>query len=93
MTIITLALVWKHHPGQRELRICSKHVTGEKESEWGQKQPKLGRKWDLSQKGKAVSAFLGNLRNNDNEPRTIKPQQNYPLRCVDRPCAHPTETE
>jgi hypothetical protein len=39
-----------------------------------QKQTKLGRKWDLSKKGKAVSVFLGKLSNNDNEPRTIKPQ-------------------
>ena len=49
-------------------------MTGEKESDWKQKQPELGRKWDLSLKGKAISACLGKLSNNDNEPRTIKPQ-------------------
>jgi hypothetical protein len=34
MTIITLALVWKRHTGQRELRIRSESMTGKKESDW-----------------------------------------------------------
>jgi hypothetical protein len=46
MTIITLVIVWKRHTGQRELRTWSESMTGEKESDWRQKQPELGRKWD-----------------------------------------------
>jgi hypothetical protein len=44
MTIITLALVWKHQTGQRELRILSESMTGKKKSDWRQKQPELIRK-------------------------------------------------
>jgi hypothetical protein len=43
MTIISLALMWKRHTGQRELRILSESMTGERESDWRQKQPELGR--------------------------------------------------
>ena len=46
MTIITLPLVWKRHTGQCELRTWNGSMTGEKESDWRQKQPELGGKRD-----------------------------------------------
>ena len=48
MTIITLALLPKRHTEQRELRIWSESMTGKKESDWRETQPRLRRKWDLS---------------------------------------------
>ena len=47
MIIVTLALVLKHHTGQRKFIIWSESMTGKKESDWRQKQPKLGEKVEL----------------------------------------------
>ncbi len=69
-------------------------MTGEKESDWRQKQPELGRKWVKLRKARLSARLRESLATTITSFRQSNPNQNYILRCVDtEPRAHPTETE